>query len=203
MSRLESPAAERNKDPIADVLARMLPAAGTVLEIASGSGQHVVHFAQRFPHLTFQPSDPTAAARGSIDFLRQDERLENVRTALHIDVIDPGWERELHAAPIAAIVCINMIHIAPFEATDGLFRGAATLLAEGAPCVLYGPYRFGGHFRAESNAAFDQSLRARDPRWGVRDLDDVTTIADAVGFDRTDLVEMPANNHVVVFTRRT
>jgi SAM-dependent methyltransferase len=201
MSRLASPAAERNKEPISDVLAGVLPRAGTVLEIASGSGQHVVCFAKRFANLTFQPSDPTASARASIDLHRDDEALANVRSALHVDVIDPGWERELHGTSIAAVVCINMIHIAPWEATEGLFRGAAALLEPGAPCVLYGPYRFGGHFRAESNAAFDESLRSRDPRWGVRDLDDVTRVADAAGFERRDLVDMPANNHVVVFTR--
>ncbi len=201
MSRLDSPSAERNKEPIAAILASVLPPAGTVVEIASGSGQHVVHFAKRFSNLVFQPSDPAAGARASIDAHRADEGLVNVRPALHIDVIDPGWESALHGASVAAIACINMIHIAPFEATDGLFRGAARLLLAGAPCVLYGPYRFGGHFRAESNAAFDESLRSRDPRWGVRDLDDVTTIAEAVGFERRDVFDMPANNHMVVFVR--
>lgn len=201
MSRLESPAAERNKEPIAEVLARVLPEVGTVLEIASGSGQHVAHFAKRFAKLTFQPSDPSAAARASVDVMCAEEHLANVRAALQIDVMDPDWHRVVDA-PVAAIICSNMIHIAPWEATLGLLAGAGKLLAVGAPCVLYGPYRFGGHFRAESNAAFDESLRSRDPRWGVRDLDDVGRIADAEGFDLREVVDMPANNHVVVFVRR-
>jgi len=200
MTRLDSPSAERNKEPIADVLARVLPAAGTVLEIASGSGQHVVHFARRLPHLAFQPSDPTQGARASIDLHVEDAGLSSVRPALHIDVIDTGWQSAIHVA-IAAVLCINMIHIAPFEATDGLLRGAAALLPTGAPLVLYGPFRFNGHFRAESNAAFDASLRARDPRWGIRDVDDLKRIGEAAGFEVSEIVDMPANNHVMVLTR--
>lgn len=199
---LTSPAADRNRGPIADVLERVLPLDGLVLEIASGSGQHAEHFAARFPNLVVQPSDPTEEARASVAARRDALGARNLRAPLAIDVLDPTWPTALAGEPVAAIVCINMIHIAPPEATDGLFRGAAELLAPGAPLVLYGPFRFSGRFHADSNEAFDADLRRRDPRWGVRDVDDVTAIADAAGFDRHDIVAMPANNHVVVFRRR-
>lgn len=201
MKILSSPAAERNKAPIAEVLGGVLPLSGTVLEIASGSGQHAEHFAVCFPDLVIQPSDPTEAARASIAARREAIAARNLRAPLAIDVLDPAWPAALAGEPIAAVVCINMIHIAPWEATLGLLAGAATLLATGAPLVLYGPFRFGGRFLADSNAAFDLDLRGRDPAWGVRDVDDVTREAKAAGFAREAIVDMPAKNHVLVLRR--
>jgi hypothetical protein len=198
---LSSPAADRNKVPIADALERVLPLEGLVLEIASGSGQHAEHLAARFPNLSFQPSDPSEDARTSIEGRREALAARNLRAPLAIDVREAGWPSALAGEPVAAILCINMIHIAPPEATTGLLVGAAALLPPGAPLVLYGPFRFSGRFLAESNAAFDADLRRRDPRWGVRDLDDVTTAAGAAGFTREDVVALPANNHVIVFRR--
>ncbi len=199
---LSSPAADRNKGPIADELAEVLPEEGTVLELASGSGQHAEHFAVRFPKLAFQPSDPTEDARVSIEARRVALGARNLRAPLSIDVLDPTWPSALAGQPVAAIVCINMIHIAPAGSTPALFDGAAQVLTAGAPCVLYGPYRFGGRFLADSNAAFDIDLRGRNPEWGVRDIDDVTAAADAAGFARKAIVDMPANNHILVFRRR-
>lgn len=198
---LTSPAAERNKAPIADALAPVLPLEGIVLEIASGSGQHAEHLAARFPNLVFQPSDPSEEARTSIAARREALAARNLRAPIAIDVTDPGWPRALGGEAVAAVVCINMIHIAPPEATTGLLAGSAELLAPGAPLVLYGPFRFGGRFLAESNAAFDADLRRRDPRWGVRDLDDVAAAAAVAGFGREDVAALPANNHLVVFRR--
>jgi SAM-dependent methyltransferase len=192
-----APAAERNKEPIAEALARILPERGTVLEIASGTGQHAVHFARRFPSLHFVPSDPTDDALLSIEAHRAEAGLDNLAPACRLDVLEPGWERE-----VDAILCINMIHISPFDATLALFAGAARCLRGGAPLVLYGPYRFGGRFLAESNAAFDASLRERDARWGVRDVDELHRVAGETGFAIEEPIAMPANNHVLVARRR-
>ncbi|MBR0682711.1 DUF938 domain-containing protein [Roseomonas eburnea] len=190
-----APAAARNRDPILAVLRGCLPARGLVLEIASGSGEHAVHFAAAFPSLMFQPSDPDAAARASIDAWASG--VTNLRPALALDAAAAEW-------PIAAadaVLCINMIHIAPWSACEGLMRGAAAILPAGAPLVLYGPYRRGGRHTAPSNAAFDADLRARNPAWGVRDLEEVAALAVASGFGATEVTEMPANNLVVVFRR--
>jgi len=198
---LSSPAAERNKGPIADALEHIVPPRGLLLEIASGSGQHAEHFAERFPELVIQPSDPAEDARVSLEARRLALGARNLRAPLAIDVTDPRWERSLEGEQVTAVLSINMIHIAQAEATPGLFRGAAALLAAGSPCVLYGPFRFHGSFLAESNAAFDADLRRRDPRWGIRDVDEVTAVAAAAGFVREEMVAMPANNHVLVFRR--
>lgn len=190
-----APAAARNRDPILAVLRRVLPARGLVLEIASGSGEHAVHFAQAFPGLAFQPSDPEADARASIDAWAGD--AANVRPALALDAA--AWPWPLAAAD--AVLCINMIHIAPWAASEGLVRGAAAILPVGAPLVLYGPFRRGGRHTAPSNAEFDAGLRARNPAWGVRDLEAVAALAAQAGFGPPEVVEMPANNLVVVFRR--
>ena len=191
-------AAERNKGPILDVLAKRLPEQGVVLEIASGTGQHVVHFARALPHLTWQPSDPQPELRAANRSRIDDERLTNVQPPLDLDVACVPW-------PIAsadAMICINMIHVAPWSATNALFRGASTIVAPGRILYLYGPYRrFGGH-TSESNAQFDASLRARDPAWGVRDVEAITEVALAVGFALEALVDMPANNFSLVFRRQ-
>lgn len=196
--RRHAPAAERNRGPLLDVLRGVLPPSGTVLEIASGSGQHAVFFARALPHLTFQPSERDEAAHESIRAWIEHERLENVRAPLLLDVTAASWP-VTHAD---AMLCINMVHISPWEATLALLDGAARLLPTGAPLVLYGPYQRGGEHTAPSNAAFDVSLRSRDPAWGVRDLDDVTAAASERGLSLDAVHEMPANNLTVVFRRR-
>jgi cyclopropane fatty-acyl-phospholipid synthase-like methyltransferase len=201
--RLHSPAAERNREPILDVLRRVLPPAGHVLEIASGSGQHVVHFARALPLLSFQPTDASEDARRSIDAERDDAGLPNILPARALDVLSEGWEAELGRSSFDAMVCINMIHIAPWEATLALFAGASTLLAGGAPLVLYGPFRFHGAFLAASNAEFSRSLGERNSSWGVRDVDDVEVVARRNGFDVETPIGMPANNHVLVCRRHS
>lgn len=184
-----APATERNREPIREVLARVLPPTGTVLEIASGSGEHAVAFARAFPHLTWQPSDPDPAALASIAAWREETALANLATPLPLDVC--GTWPPIDAA---AIVCINMVHISPWESSIALFAGARDV-----PLLfLYGPYRFSGK-TAPSNEEFDRSLRARDPRWGVRDVDDLSALAEKAGFALVETVAMPANNHCLVF----
>jgi SAM-dependent methyltransferase len=191
-----APATERNREPIREVLGRELPPSGTVLEIASGSGEHAVAFARAFPHLTWQPSDPDERALASIAAWRDEARLPNLAPPIMLDVTG-AWPVER----ADAIVCINMVHIAPWEAALALFEGAGRRLAPGGLLFLYGPYRFGGVFTAPSNAAFDASLRGRDPRWGVRDVEDLRAAAAAQGFTLGEPVALPANNHVLLFRR--
>lgn len=191
--KLSSPAAERNRDAIADVLARWLPDSGLALEIASGSGEHVAHFARRLPSMTWQPSDPDREARASIAAWNENNA---VRPPLMLDAASEVWP--LDAA--AAILCINMVHISPWAATLGLFAGAARLLPAGAPLILYGPYRRDDVPIAPSNEAFDASLKARDPAWGLRKVEDVAAISPALAL--AELVEMPANNLMLLFRRR-
>ena len=190
-----APATERNREPIREVLARVLPATGTVLEIASGSGEHAIAFARAFPGLTWQPTDPDPSALASIAAWRDEAKLANLAAPIELDVTRP-WPVQ-HAD---AIVCINMVHIAPWEAALALFAGAGRVLAPGAVLFTYGPYRFGG-VTAPSNEAFDASLRSRDPRWGVRDVDELTRVAATEGLTLVETVAMPANNHSLVFRR--
>lgn len=194
----EAPSAQRNRQPILEVLRSHLPAEGLVLEIASGTGEHVVHFAAAAPHLTFQPSDPDDGARASIDDWVETLGLPNVRPALTLDVTSPSWPVD-HAS---AILCSNMIHIAPWEATVGLMAGAGRILRPGGLLFLYGPYRRGGRHTAPSNEAFDLDLRRRNPAWGIRDLETVADLAAAQGFDPPVITEMPANNLTLAFGRR-
>jgi hypothetical protein len=193
--RLRFPATERNRAPILEVLGRVLPPRGTVLEIASGSGEHGVFFARALPLLTWQPSDPELLHVASIDAWRESERLENIRPALRLDVHTQPWPIE----HLDAIFCANMIHIAPWSACVALFEGASACLREGAPLVLYGPFREGGVHTAPSNESFDRSLQARDPRWGVRDLDEVIALARTHGLVHDESVRMPANNLTAIF----
>jgi hypothetical protein len=196
-AKLVSAAADRNKDPIADVLRRVLPSSGLVLEIASGSGQHVCHFAKSFPGLVWQPSDPDLNARHSIQAWVAGARLPNLRSPLDLDVRRLPW-------PIAscdAIVCINMIHISPWSATAALFEGAATVLPENGTIYLYGAYRVRGEHTASSNAAFDAMLQTQNPEWGVRELERVADTARERGFALIETTPMPANNLSVVFRR--
>ncbi|MGO9390141.1 DUF938 domain-containing protein [Rhodoblastus sp.] len=195
--RLFAPAAARNRGPILDVLRQVLPREGLVLEIASGSGEHVVHFATHLPKLTFQPSDPGAEARASIAAWIAAPGARNILAPLALDAATAPWP----VAKADAIICINMIHISPWAATEGLFAGARTLLPEGAPLYLYGPYRRNGAHTAPSNSAFDESLRAQNPGWGVRDLETVAACAARAGFGEPQVVEMPANNLSVIFRR--
>ena len=192
-----SPAAERNREPIAAVLRDVLPERGLVLEVASGTGEHAVHFAGAFPHLLVQPSDPEASALRSIAAWRAEAGLPNLLEPLELDAAAPEWP--VHRAD--AILCINMVHISPWAATEGLMRGAGRLLPPGAPLILYGPYRRAGVPTATSNEAFDESLRARNPRWGLRDLEAVAAEAERHGLAFERLWEMPANNLTVAFRR--
>jgi SAM-dependent methyltransferase len=194
---LTAPAVARNRDPILAVLREVLSAPGTVLEIASGSGEHAVHFASALSHLVWQPTDPDAQARRSIAAHAARAQLPNLLPPLELDAAAAAWP-VTHAD---AIVSINMIHIAPWSAAEGLMAGAARLLPPGSPLYLYGPYREHGRHTAPSNAAFDESLKARDPAWGVRDLDEVTALANRHGLALSRTVAMPANNLSVVFRR--
>lgn len=195
--RRSSPAAQRNRGPIADVLERVLPREGGVLEIASGSGEHVTFFARRFPDLTWLPSDPDEGARESIAQWIEDEGHPNVGEPIALDVRTWPWP----VAQADAIVCINMIHASGPETLDALMRGAASVLSPGAPLVLYGPFKIGGVHTAPSNEEFDAWLKTRDPRWGVRDLELVSEVASEHGLTLEERVPMPANNFVLVLRR--
>ncbi|WP_417434062.1 DUF938 domain-containing protein [Hoeflea sp.] len=196
--KLSSPSALRNRGPIAELLRQVLPDSGTVLEIASGSGEHVIHFARLFPNLVWQPSDPSPEARASVQDWVKSESLANVLPPLDVDASAEIW-------PIAAadaMIAINMVHISPWTATQGLLGGAGKLLPSGGVLVLYGPYRRQGQPLVSSNADFDASLRARNPEWGIRLLEDVESLAKKSGLTLTSVTEMPANNLGVVFTRQ-
>ncbi|WP_298355440.1 DUF938 domain-containing protein [Rhodoblastus sp.] len=196
-SRLRAPAVARNRDAIVDVLRRVLPADGLVLEIASGSGEHAAHFAAAFPDLVFQPSDPDRQARASIDAWSAFSDLKNIRPALALDAARAPWP----LARADAIVCINMTHISPFSATEGLLRQAGEILPSGAPLYLYGPYFREGVETAESNLAFDAWLRDQNSQWGLRDLGVVARLAAESGFLAPQVVEMPSNNVSAIFRR--
>lgn len=193
--RLVSEAAERNKGPILHVLRGALPPAGTVLEVASGTGQHVAWFAAALPALSFQPSEADAGLHDSIGAWC--EGLANVAPPLAIDVTRADWG----VAAAGAVLAINMVHISPWASTLGLFAGAARALAPGGLLFLYGPFVEAGAELAASNAAFDRSLRARDARWGLRELGEVAAVARAKGFALDRVVAMPANNLSVLFRR--
>jgi SAM-dependent methyltransferase len=201
---LVAPAVARNREPILAVLRRVvplpiLPARGLVLEVASGSGEHAIYFAAALPHLTWQPSDPDPEARASITAYRAAAPLPNLLPPLALDAASPNWPVTL----ADMIVSVNMIHIAPWAAAEGLMAGAERLLPAGGVLFLYGPFRERGQHTAPSNAAFDESLRARNREWGVRDLDEVAVLASRHGLALEERVAMPANNLSVVFRRRT
>jgi len=193
-----APAVARNRDSILAVLRRVLPAQGLVLQIAEGSGEHAVHFAAALPNLNWQPTDRDAAALNSIAAWRAQVGLPNLLAPLALDVTSQPWP----VARADALLCINMIHIAPWRATEGLMAGAARVVPSGGVLFLYGPYKLDGSHTAPSNEAFDADLRARNPEWGVRDLDDVRSLAAQHGFEFIECVAMPANNLSVVFRRR-
>lgn len=195
--RLRAPSAQRNRDAILAILSDVLPSSGLVLEIASGSGEHAVHFASALTGLTFQPSDPSPDAVASIAAWTAESGLRNIQPPLVLDATAPDWPIET----ADAILCINMIHIAPWAAAEGLFRQAGRLLKQGQPLYLYGPYRRPGRPPEPGNAAFDESLRSRDPAWGLRKLDAVAALGTKEGFGAPEIVEMPANNLSVIFRK--
>ncbi|WP_242124981.1 DUF938 domain-containing protein [Sphingobium sp. Sx8-8] len=192
-----APATGRNRDAILAILRGALPSSGLVLEVASGSGEHAVHFAAAFPGLDWQPSDPDPAALASIAAWREEAGLANLHPPIRLDAEAP-WPVER----ADAILCINMVHISPWAATLGLLRGAGACLPPGGLLYLYGPYLRDGVATAPSNLAFDASLRARDPQWGLRRMEDVIAAADAQGLRLDRLAEMPANNLSLLFRRR-
>lgn len=193
-----APATARNRQPLADVLAAELPASGLLLEIASGTGEHAVFFAERFPGLDWLPSDPDADARSSIAAWREEANLANLRAPMMLDAAAEEWP----VSQVEAILCVNMVHISPVEATQGLMAGAGRILTAGAPLVLYGPYLESGVETAPSNMAFDHSLKARNPLWGLRDIDWIDGLATQNGLERTRRITMPANNLTLVYRRQ-
>jgi hypothetical protein len=197
MVKQHAPATLRNRDPIAEVLARELPGHGTVLEIAAGTGEHAVFFAGRFPALRWQPTDPSAEALASIAAYRDDYAGTNLAAPLLLDAAAPEtWPVD----EAAAIVCINMVHISPWEATLGLIRGAAELLGgTGGPLILYGPYIEQGIETARSNCEFDASLKARNPLWGLREAEAIDAIAAQHGLARSARHALPANNIMLIY----
>ena len=197
--RLDYPATGRNREFIRDVLREVLPERGTVLEIASGSGQHAAFFAAAFPGLRWQPSDADSELFASIR--AWSEGLDNVAAPVELDVTEPPWPVGAPEPGFCAGYCANMIHIAPWQACLGLLDGMSRALALGAPLCLYGPFMRGGVHTAPSNAAFDERLKSRDPSWGVRDLDVVGDEAARRGLVLERVFEMPANNLTVVFRR--
>lgn len=192
-----SAAADRNKDPILAVLEPLLPKQGAVLEIASGTGQHICHFAQALPGIRWQPTEPDAASGESIAMRIRESGLLNVAAPIALDVMEPRWPV---ADGYAAILCINMIHISPWAATQALLRGAARHLSAQGKLVLYGPYLEHGK-AVQSNMDFDASLKRRNSEWGLRELEEVTRLAATHGLHRQQVVRMPANNLTVVFAR--
>jgi SAM-dependent methyltransferase len=196
--RLVSPSAERNKAPIAALLKQLLPNAGIVLEVSSGTGQHVVHFARELPYLTWQPSERDEQSLRSIADWRQAEALPNVRAPLRLDVSDQPWP----VSSAVAVVCLNMIHIAPWSAAEALLRGASVALSPGGIVFLYGPFRRDGRHTSPSNEAFDRQLKSQNPDWGVRDLEEVARLAASQDFGPPEVHEMPANNLSVIFRKR-
>lgn len=201
--RQHAPACDRNRDPILAVLKRHLPQSGDglVVEVASGTGQHTAWFAAAFPHLTWQPSDLNQDAHQSIAAWIAHEGVTNARPPLRLDATADDWSRLLPDVPPVALLNVNMIHISPWAACEGLMAKAGALLPEGAHLIMYGPYRRDGAHTAPSNAAFDESLRSRNPEWGIRNLEDVVACAAENGLSHQATVEMPANNLTVVYRR--
>ncbi|MEO9601344.1 DUF938 domain-containing protein [Parasphingorhabdus sp.] len=192
-----APATLRNRDAIVAVLRDILPGQGSILEIASGTGEHAVYFGRTFPNLTFQPSDPDPACCQSIAAWTQREGGHNILPPKQLDAQAPQWD----VSKPAAILCINMVHISPWESSIGLFEKAGTLLDPGAPFYLYGPYLREDVETAEGNLAFERSLKSRNLRWGLRDVADMDALAERNGFVRESLTEMPANNISLVYQK--
>jgi hypothetical protein len=205
--RQYAPATQRNREYILEVLQQVLPAEGTILEIASGTGEHAVFFAPRLHPRKWLPSDPNPLACASIAAWSAQFPADNLYPALELDVRSQVWEVETNTLsitpPITAIVNINMIHISPWSACLGLMAGANRILPPDGILYLYGPYKQAGQHTAPSNAAFDESLRSQNPEWGVRDLDDVIAAANEQNFKLVQVYQMPANNLSVVFQHQS
>jgi SAM-dependent methyltransferase len=195
--RLHRPHVARNRDPILEVLSRILPPRGLVLEVASGSGEHAAYFAAKMPSLIWQPTDPDEEALASIAAHRAAAGAANLLPPLQLDVHAERWPIDR----ADAVLCNNMIHIAPWSACEGLIAGAARILPAGGILYLYGPYKVDGRHTAPSNQAFDAQLRAQNAAWGIRDLADVQALAGRHGFGQAETVAMPANNLSVIFRR--
>ena len=211
-ARQYAPATERNREPILEVLLRVLPPSGTILEVASGTGEHAVFFAPRLSPRKWLPSDPNPQSRASIAAWRKNFPFDNLYPPLDLDVRAPIWpvetgaipewlNSEFNTSPLLAIVSINMIHISPWSASLGLMAGAGSLLPPGGILYLYGPFKLGSKHTSRSNAAFDEALRAQDSDWGVRDLDEIVAAANAQHLTMLETCQMPANNLSVVFQR--
>jgi len=199
-ARLFSPSTARNRDFIRDAFLNSMPLEGVIVEVGSGSGEHCIHLATAAPKLQFHPGDPDEAARASIAAWIAESELENISPPHDCEVMEGAWRERFQ--PCEGVVSINMIHIAPFAAAGGLFKGAAELLKEDGRLFLYGPFKRNGAHTAPSNETFDQWLKERDIRWGVRDLEhDIAPLAKRVGLKIRDIIEMPANNLSVVFDR--
>lgn len=204
--RLDAGAFHRNHQAIWDAIAPFLTSrSGDVVEVGSGTGQHVIRFASQTPGITWWPSDLNEAHLKSIDAWRAHSGLTNVKSPLRIDLTDPAWCEELQSRPgsssLLAVFCANVVHIAPWPVAEGLIAGAAHYLQPDGRLFIYGPFKRGGKHTAESNAAFDASLRAGNPEWGVRDVDDLEYLAEGVGLALDGIVEMPANNLILIFRR--
>jgi Protein of unknown function (DUF938) len=204
--RLDAPAFHRNHQPIWAILQKFLDGkSGDVVEAGSGTGQHVVDFARRSPDITWWPSDLNEAHLKSISAWRAHARLANVRPPLRIDLSDPAWCPEMHdgngPGRLLAVLCANVIHIAPWRVAEGLFHGTAHYLRADGRLFLYGPFKRDGKHTALSNAVFDTSLRDNNPEWGVRDTADLSALAESVGLGLVEIAEMPADNRVLTFAR--
>ena len=198
--RLDAPAFHRNAEPIWTAIGGILAAkSGSVLEIGSGTGQHIATYAARCPHLTFWPSDIMESHRASIEAYRRAVGLANMRAPQSINLLQPDWTWD---GKLAAMLCFNVIHIAPWAVAQNLMRGAGRHLDTGGHLLMYGPYKRGGAHTAPSNEAFDASLRGRNPAWGIRNLEAVADLAVASGLTMVKTVEMPANNLALAFERR-
>jgi hypothetical protein len=200
-ARQYAPATQRNRKPILEVLLRLLPKQGNILELASGTGEHAVFFAPYFLPRLWIPSDPNSLSRNSIEAWRNYYQIKNIAPVLDINVCDPLWEIETEAMTITSIININMIHISPWTACLGLMVGAGRLLPQEGILYLYGPYKLAGQHISPSNMAFDHSLRSQNSDWGVRNLEDVVKVADEQGLQLIETVPMPANNLSIVFKR--
>lgn len=207
-TRQYAPATERNREPILAVLLEVLPPVGTILEVSSGTGEHAVYFAPRLHPRRWIPSDPNPVARESIAAWRQQVNAANLYPPIALDASEARWSVEMPAdlkefdlenTPIGAIANINMIHIAPWSACIGLMAGAGRILPAGGILYLYGPFKQNGQHTAPSNVAFDESLQARHPEWGVRDLEAVVAAAQTENLSLRKIYPMPANNLSVVF----
>jgi hypothetical protein len=196
-ARRSAPAALRNREPIAGVLRDWLPPSGLVLEIASGTGEHAVFFAEKFPGLEWQPSDVHPDALASIRAWRDEARVANLREPLVLDAASPDWP----VTRADAVLSINMVHISPWRSAFGLIAGASRLLSPGAPLILYGPWLKDGIATVPSNLAFDADLKRRDPEWGLRHVEDFASEAERSGLFLDEFRAMPANNLMLLFRR--